>query len=77
MGDGDNWEATGKTLGYGSLALLTGNPDTAWDLWTNEDLYHGDTWDQMEENEEKMKEAEAAYEKYVKDVENYNNNTLP
>jgi len=44
MGDGSNWEAAGKTLGYGSLALITGNPDTAWELWTNEDLYTGDGW---------------------------------
>ena len=45
ISDGDNWEAAGKTLGYGSLALLTGNPEQAWDMWTNEDLYYGDTWD--------------------------------
>ena len=52
MSDGDNWEAAGKTIGYGSLALLTGNPEGAWDLWTNDDLYYGDTWDEIDDMKE-------------------------
>lgn len=49
ISDVDNWEAAGKTIGYGSLALITGDPEGAWDLWTNEDLYYGDTWDEIDE----------------------------
>ena len=52
MSEGDNWEAAGKTIGYGSLALLTGNPEGAWDLWTNDDLYYGDTWDEIDDMKE-------------------------
>ena len=52
MSDGDNWEAAGKTIGYGSLALITGNPEGAWDLWTNDDLYYGDTWDEIDDMKE-------------------------
>ena len=53
MSDGSNWGAAGKTLGYGSLALITGNPDDALAMWSNSDLYYGDTWDDIDEAKEK------------------------
>ena len=56
MSDGSNWGAAGKTLGYGSLALITGNPSNAIDLWSNGDLYYGDTWDDIDEAKKKSKE---------------------
>ena len=49
VGDGDNWEAIGKTLGGGALELIKGDFDSAVDIWGDEDLYSGDTWDEMEE----------------------------
>ena len=78
MSDGSNWGAAGKTLGYGSLALLTGNPDDALAMWTNSDLYYGDTWDKIDENKEKAKEQKAkikaAHEDYLKKANEYNAN---
>ena len=60
VGDGDNWEAIGKTLGGGAMKLIKGDFDSAVDIWGDKDLYFGDTWDEMEweaeENEERAKE---------------------
>merc|ERR1712099_39376 len=55
MGDGDNWEAAGKTIGYSSLMLITGKPEDAWNMVSNDKLYLGETWDAIDD----AKDAEA------------------
>ena len=56
MEDGGNWEALGKTL---TIAMKTGVVDGdwegGWDVFTNGDLYYGDTWTEFEKAK-KMKE---------------------
>ena len=56
MSDGDNWEALGKTLGVSiKTGIWDGDFEGGWDLFTNGDLYYGDTWDDLE-NYKKMLE---------------------
>ena len=49
VSDDSNWEALGKTLLGGTVALLNGNPDQAVALWGNKEHYTGDFYDQIEE----------------------------
>ena len=56
MEDGGNWEALGKTLTVSmKTGIVDGNFGQGWDIFTNSDLYYGDTWDDLE-NYKKMME---------------------
>jgi len=48
--DGDNWEAAGKTILGSTITGFKGDWEKGWDMFTNPDLYKGDTYDQMEKN---------------------------
>ena len=49
MEDGDNWEALGKTLTVSmKTGIVDGDLGKGWDIFTNSDLYYGDTWDDLE-----------------------------
>ena len=52
VSDGDNWEALGKTLGTSALLAVTGNFEEAGSLLTNEDLYTGEGYDEIERRKE-------------------------
>merc|ERR1712117_363034 len=54
--DGDNWEAAGKTIVGSTITGFVGDWEKGWDMFTNPDLYKGDTYDEMEKNKQK-KEA--------------------
>jgi len=61
VGDGENWEAIGKTLLMGGGALISGDPETAAEVWGNKDLYDGDTWNKFDEQKRQLEESFNAY----------------
>merc|ERR1739844_664097 len=57
MEDGDNWEALGKTLTVSmKTGIVDGDLGKGWDIFTNSDLYYGDTWDDLENYKKMMEE---------------------
>ena len=63
MTDGDNWEALGKTLGTSALLALSGDFEAAGSLLTNEDLYTGEGYDEIERKKEELARRKAEYER--------------
>ena len=51
----DNWEALGTTLMASGSAAWNGDWQQSWDIFTNPDLYYGDTWDDIEKYNEMLK----------------------
>merc|ERR1712167_507822 len=47
--DGDNWEALGKTTFGASVTGFSGDWEGGWDLFTNSDMYYGDTYDKIDQ----------------------------
>merc|ERR1712242_142089 len=45
--DGDNWEALGKTTFGAAVTGFSGDWEGGWDLFTNSDMYYGDTYDKI------------------------------
>ena len=62
MKEGDNWEALGKTVVGSTMIGFSGDWEKGWELFTNSDMYYGDTYDKIE-NAQKQKKA---YEKAMK-----------
>ena len=63
MTDGDNWEALGKTLGTSALLALSGDFEAAGSLLTNEDLYTGEGYDEIERKKEELARRKAELER--------------
>merc|ERR1740123_2240667 len=47
--DGDNWEALGKTTFGAAVTGFSGDWEGGWDLFTNSDMYYGDTYDKIDQ----------------------------
>merc|ERR1711994_1110344 len=47
--DGDNWEALGKTTFAATVTGFSGDWEGGWDLFTNSDMYYGDTYDKIDQ----------------------------
>ena len=79
--DGGNWEAFANTMGAGTVALLTGNPDDAIDMWGNADHYTADYWNGVETCRENARQDEARarqyYADYVAQKQDYIDTKLP
>merc|ERR550539_1397001 len=56
--DGDNWEALGKTTFGAAVTGFSGDWEGGWDLFTNSDMYYGDTYDDIEAAKKKQEEYE-------------------
>ena len=48
MSDGDNWAAMGKTMLGATVTGFSGDWEAGWDLFTNPDMYLGETYDRMD-----------------------------
>ena len=62
MKDGDNWEALGKTVVGSTVIGFSGDWEKGWELFTNSDMYYGDTYDKIEKRQKQKK----AYDKAMK-----------
>ena len=62
MKDGDNWEALGKTIVGSTVIGFSGDWEKGWELFTNSDMYYGNTYDKIE----KQKKQKKAYDKVMK-----------
>jgi len=58
MKEADNWEAMGKTMLGATITGFSGDWEGGWDLFTNSDMYYGDTYDDIEAAKKKQEEYE-------------------
>ena len=58
--DGSNWEALGTTLVTSSALFFTGETQASWEMFTDPEMYWGDSWENVAQNEDQLAAWQAA-----------------